>query len=61
LEEIPEIAQEELIEMMTQASNQSFLPFRKHSFGLEGYWIIQHLQKLFCKFFYHSQQPMSAK
>jgi hypothetical protein len=46
---------------MTWASNPSFLPFWKHNFGFEGSWIIQHLQKLFCKFFYHSQQPMSMK
>jgi hypothetical protein len=43
---------------MTLASNPSSLPFRKHNFGLEGSWIIQHLQKLFWKFLYRSQQNM---
>jgi hypothetical protein len=61
IDEITEISQE-LIEIINDtASNLSFLPFQKHNFVVEGSWITQHLQKLFLKFFYHSQQHMSVK
>jgi hypothetical protein len=46
---------------MAWASNPSFLPSRKHSFGFEGCCIIQYMQKLFRKLFYLYKPSVSAK
>jgi hypothetical protein len=46
-DEMPEIAQEELIEMINDTGTKSKFSFWKHNFWFRGSWIIQHLQKLF--------------
>jgi hypothetical protein len=47
-DEIPEIAQEELIEMINDKGIESeFSSFSENNFGFEGSCIIQHFQKLF--------------